>query len=363
MFKMEPMTEKMVRIELPHKVCDYTCMVNGLEDLYEQKTGVRLPDWLLLHVSGLLGFVYVKNKLAPTPRMVFWGSNLAKYQYETLADVVGFEWEMVSNRSFPFSLKRIKALVDDGSPVVLGVLDMFHLPYYEKFYHKIHVPIHYVLMVGYDDVAEIVWVQDCGRQQVEAISYIDLEQAWNVNIPGLGKKNTFYAFSFNQQIADVEMIARNGLHKRAMEMLEAPTSMFGIKGMRKLANELPRWRDELAPTQLDACLRHLVEFTGFPPVPPSQLTGYDDAPDNHCAGRDVFANLLRKLAAEYAEPRWVEASAYFDRSAQALVNLTDAVCDFILEKENTLEKAAILITTIADLEEQGFKTILPGSVD
>jgi len=47
-------------IELPHKVCGVTCMINGLEDLYEQKTGIRLPDWLLLHLSGLLGFVYIK---------------------------------------------------------------------------------------------------------------------------------------------------------------------------------------------------------------------------------------------------------------------------------------------------------------
>jgi hypothetical protein len=102
----------MKQIELPHKVCGCSCMINGLEDLYENQIGVRLPDWLLLHLSGLLGFVYIKNKNAPTPRMVFWGSNLARYQYEALADVVGFQWGMVSNRSFPFTLRRAKELVD-----------------------------------------------------------------------------------------------------------------------------------------------------------------------------------------------------------------------------------------------------------
>ena len=256
-------------LQLPHKVCGMSCMINGLEDLYEQETGVRLPDWLLVHLSGLTGFVYIKNKKAPTPRMVFWGSNVARYQYEALADVVGFRWQMMADRSFSFTLRRAKESVDASIPPLLGVLDMYHLPYYEKFYHNFHVPIHHVLMVGYDDEKETAFVLDCDRPDVQFIPYADLEQAWNVNIPGLGKKNTFYTFEFNGQVADVESIARNGLRKRALEMLEAPVSMLGLKGMRKLARELTGWPEELSTTQLDASLRHLAEFTGFPPVPPN----------------------------------------------------------------------------------------------
>ena len=192
-------------IELSHKVCSYSCMINGLEDLYEQKTGVRLPDYLFLHLSGLLGFVYIKNKNAPTPRMVFWGSNIARYQYEALADVVGFRWQMMSDRSFRFTLKRAKKAIDRESPALLGALDMYHLPYYEKFYHNFHVPIHHVLMVGYDDAQETVFVLDCDRPDVQSIPYLDLEQAWNVHISGLGKKNTFYTFDFNVNVANVEI--------------------------------------------------------------------------------------------------------------------------------------------------------------
>ena len=88
-------------VQLPHKVCGLTCMINGLEDLYEQKTGVRLPDWLLLHLSGMLGFVYIKNKNAPTSRMVFWGMQIAKYQYKALADIV-----VILVRSFFFRIKK-----------------------------------------------------------------------------------------------------------------------------------------------------------------------------------------------------------------------------------------------------------------
>jgi hypothetical protein len=331
-------------------------MINGLEDLYEQETGVRLPDWLLLHLSGLLGFVYIKNKNAPTPRMVFWGSQVAKYQYEALADVVGFTWQMVENRSFSYTLKQAKESIDQSTPALLGALDMYHLPYYEKFYHNFHIPIHHVLMVGYDDAQEAVLVLDCDRADVQTVPYADLEPAWDVTIPGMGKRNTFYTFKFNGQVAGVEAIARRGLQKRANEMLEPPASLFGIKGMRKLARELPSWPEELDAKRLDISLRHLAEFTGFPPIPPNRLTGYG-APDNHAGGRDVFAGLLRQLAADYGMPTWAESAAVFERSGQALAALTDTVVDYILRKCDALEPASELVTKIADMEEQGFRAI------
>ncbi len=346
-------------ISMPHKVCGLTCMINGLEDLYEQKTGVRLPDWLLMHLSGMLGFVYIRNKHAPAPRMVFWGMQIAKYQFAELADIVGFEWRMISNRGFPFTLRRVRESIDAGHPAILGALDMFHLPYYDRFYHKIHVPIHHVMMVGYDDEQEAALVLDCDRPDVQRITYPDLQAAWNVDNPGLGKKNTFYTFSFGKTVSDVEKIARTGLAKRAAAMLEAPVSMLGIKGMRKLANDLPRWPAELGAKGLNASLRHLAEFTGFPPVPPNRLTGYA-APDNHRGGRDVFAGLLRRLAQDSAEPAWAEAAGLFDRSAQELEMATDAVVDFLLRKSGTLDGAASVIGKIADIEEEGFRIIRGG---
>ncbi len=344
-------------IQLPHKICGLTCMINGLEDLYEQKTGVRLPDWLFLHLSGLLGFVYIKSKNAPAPRMVFWGMQIAKYQYEALADLVGFQWQMTAGLAFGSTLRRVKASIDADVPALLGPLDMYDLPYYDKFYHRFHVPIHHVLMVGYDERRQAALVQDCDRAEVQALPYADLEAAWNVHVPGLGKKNTFYTFTFNPTVAEVETIARRGLLKRAAAMLEAPASLVGLKALRKLARELPHWPTELGARQLDASLRHLVEFTGFPPVPPNRLSGYD-APDNHGAGREVFAGLLRRLAADYAMPGWRDAADWFERSAGEIGKVTDSVVDFILGRSCSLEPASALLAGIADLEERGFRTIL-----
>jgi hypothetical protein len=132
--------------------------------------------------------------------------------------------------------------------------------------------------------------------------------------------------------------------------------MFGIKGMRKLAHELPHWPEELGADLLDTCLRNLVEYTGFPPALPNRITGYD-APDNHAAGRDGFADLLARLAGDYDQPAWAEAAPLFERSGVALEELTDAVVDILLGQSDTLESAAQLVAQIADLEEQAYQVI------
>ena len=59
---------------LPHRVCESTCYVNGLEDLLAWK-GADYTDFLLSMVGGMAGFAYLRFKRADPPCMVYWGAN------------------------------------------------------------------------------------------------------------------------------------------------------------------------------------------------------------------------------------------------------------------------------------------------
>jgi hypothetical protein len=84
-------------IELPHKVLDYSCPINGLEDQYEWKTGKRLPGYCLMDLATI-GFTYIKQKNAPAPRMVFWGRGMGKPLFNFLADVMKFKKTHADNK-------------------------------------------------------------------------------------------------------------------------------------------------------------------------------------------------------------------------------------------------------------------------
>ena len=148
-------------ISIPHKSCDYTCYVNGVEDMLAWK-GAIYTDYLLPLVGGMASFAYLKFKRAKPPCMVFWGNN-PKYLLRNLEKIIGFTQSVSEGRSFKTMFTQIKESIDRGQPVMAGALDMYYLHYYPDIYKQQHIPIHYFLVVGYDDEKQTVHVHDCGR--------------------------------------------------------------------------------------------------------------------------------------------------------------------------------------------------------
>ena len=58
----------MKRLELPHQTADYLCPVNGLCDVYEWKTGKRIPEELIFYSKA--GFQMISQKKAAVPKMI-----------------------------------------------------------------------------------------------------------------------------------------------------------------------------------------------------------------------------------------------------------------------------------------------------
>ncbi len=341
-------------LNLPHKVCGYTCMINGIEDQYEAHTGQRLPDWLLFFLSGMGEFVYIKNLKTRLPFQSYTSGH-TRIQYERLSHLLGFTWQYKENRSFKWSLTQVIQYLDAGQPVVLGALDMFHLPYFKHFFQKVHIPIHYIMAVGYDTEKACLWVSDNDRPEVEMLPFDLLEKAWDVATPGMSKPRTFFTFQFSDATPDIDTLVIHGLRVKAANVLHPPVKIMGVPGLRKLAKELPEFPQWVSPDVLEACLRQFVEYTGLPPTtPPALLPFKANIPDNHHATRDVLADLLRQLSISYHQPGWQDVATLLDQSGDCFNALTNHLCSFILKQTHDLQPAVDLITQIADLEEKAY---------
>jgi len=348
----------MKTLSLPHRVYEASCPINGLTDQYEWKTGVRLPEYFLFFLSTI-GCTYIRQKNAPAPRMVFWGSTTGKPQHEFLSDVMGYHWTCSEGGAFQTALKKAKTSIDAGLPVILGLLDMYHLPYFGRFYHKVHIPQHYILMVGYDDEQQCIYAHDNSRPEVQCVPYSDLKEAWNVNNPGQGQKNTLYVLEFDEHIPTQEEIVRNGLRKRARVFLNPPVGFAGVAGMRKLAADFNRWPTELNETQFEASLRHLVTFTcSVLPLPPARLLPFPpQIPDPHQAVRDRFSADLAELARLYAWPELNETAAALRRSGEHIQTVTERATDYLLGDTAALKTIPALLQDIAGEEESAWRAI------
>ncbi len=322
-------------LNLPHRVCKSTCFSNGLEDILEWK-GKKYINYLLPILGGMGEFTYLKFKKAKPPQMVFWGAN-TRYLMKDLEKIIGFKQVLIENRTFKKTFAKIKEFIDNEQPVVAGALDMYYLNYYPEIYHKKHIPIHYILAVGYDDNKEEVYVHDCGQENIQKISYDDFEKALNVNIPGMSKKNTIRTFVLPCKLPSELEIAQKGLSFRAEKMINPPVKIFGISAMRKLAKEVFDWKDKKS-------FEHLVIYATTPPELPKTYEKSDGM-------RFWKSYVLKKLEEKYKIDKWLRTSVMFQESGKLIIE----ICKAAIKQDRN--KISNLILKVAALEETAYKIL------
>jgi len=320
---------------LPHRVCESTCYVNGLEDLVSWK-GRHYTDFLLSVVGGMAGFTYLRFKRADPPCMVFWGAN-PKYLMKDLARIIGFEETAIEGKTFKNTFPKLKEFIDDGHPVVAGALDMYYLRYYPNLYKKLHVPIHYVLVVGYDDEERVVFAHDCGYESVQRIPYDEFEKSLDVNVPGMSKRNTIRKFNLPEKLPSEFEVAEKGFCYKAERFLKPPIKLFGIPAMRRLADEILEWDNK-------KCFEHMVTYATTPPLLPKTF-------ENSHGMRFWQADVLNVLGTKYSVDVWTEASALFRRSGEKIKKL----CEEALKQNR--QDASNSLAEIAEIEEQAYRLL------
>ena len=268
--------------------------------------------------------------------MVYWGTN-TKYFLRNLEKIVGFKQVITEGKIFKTTFSALKGSIDKGSPVMAGALDMYYLHYYPEIYQHDHIPIHYVLVVGYDDEKRVVYVHDCSRAEIEEIPYAEFEKALDVKVPGMSNRNTTRIFKLPKAIPSELDLAKKGLALKIEQMLRPPVSMFGIPAMRKLVKEIISWKDR-------ECFEHLATYATTPPVLPRSYEHSDGM-------RFVQAQVLKTLGEKYKVNRWVEASGLFEKSGKLITDLCKASME-----ENT-RTCSEVVAQIANIEEEAYNLL------
>ncbi len=324
--------------QLPHRVTESTCYINGLEDLIASK-GVEYPNFLLSVIGGMAGFTYLRFKRADPPCMVYWGAN-PRYLLKDLAEIIGFKQTVIEGKTFKNTFLKLKEFIDDGQSVMAGALDMYYLRYYPDLYKKLHVPIHYVLVVGYDDDDQTIFVHDCSHENVQRIQYEEFEKSLDVNVPGMSKRNTLRAFALPEKLPSELEVAKKGFSQKAQRFLKPPVKLFGIPAMRKLAKEIFEWDNK-------KCFEHMATYATTPPLLPTTF-------ENSHGMRFWQASVLNFLGNKYKIHDWIEAANLFNKSGKEIMKLCEAALS-----QNKQEISGRLLS-IAQIEEQAY-SLLKGS--
>lgn len=344
-------------LKLPHQTADYLCPINGLCDIYEWKTGSRIPEELLFFSRP--GFQLISQKRAISPKMIFFGQgSIGKDQFNYWRDLVGYNVITGEGKSFTTTIAEVKALLEKNIPVVLFGLDMYHLPHHKNFYHTRHIPGHVVLMVGFDE--KNVYVHDNSKQGVQCLPLDDLQLAWANNYNGISKKNTYFGIDMQHPNRDIPFIVQQGLARNARLYLNSPVSFIGKRGVDRLIKEIPSWPKTFSEEALEKIYLHLIEFSGSTlPELPEEISGVHTGVVNpHQGGRDKLAEALRKHQNFLGTPGWEMAANYFSESGRIIEMIVqECVRDVCKHTLSSTKKYVPLLEQFQQSEIRAFQNL------
>lgn len=325
-------------LTLPHRCMDGMCPVNGIRDLIQWRTGLNWSNEFLWGLGQGGGFAYLRFNSANPPRQMFTG-NATPRQHRYLAELLGASFSENEGRSYKTAWKKAQEALDAGNPPILGPLDMFHLHYYSSLYQHQHVPIHFVLLVGYDDTN--AFILDTGFPETQAIPLDELRLAWDVNTPGVGRRNRVAVLEIPQGLASVDAIVRKAIADQCQTMLRPLVSMLGIPAMLKLADEIVHWPKELGEQTARECLHQVREYLNSPP---------DAQGDHLTAGRDHYTAFLHE-AGGFTGLDFATPIEYLSQSMAIIPGLARAI------SRGELDAASQCFRQMAAFETQAFQEL------
>ena len=225
------MSRKIIGIK--HHLSSGCCMCSGIEDLYATRTNQSIPEGFLLALGSFGETVFIKMNNSEKPYMFSANDARPKTVYENLKEELGLDYKIIGGTTVKYAKKSIKKEIDEGNPVILGPLDMFYLPYL-KMYHAEHIPIHYVMMTGYDEEKDCVLIYDCDREEMIELAMSDLELAWDIEKNGVGDKNGFIKIQLGDNLPDKYTLSRNCLLKKAERQFREKPNILGISAYEKI---------------------------------------------------------------------------------------------------------------------------------
>jgi hypothetical protein len=168
-----------------------------------------------------------------------------------------------------------------------------------------------------------------------------LQNSWNVNVPGLGKRNRMVIFTIPKVIPSTEALIRKSIIEECRVMLDPPVSILGIPAMKKVSYEIVNWLNELGKETVDKCLNQVREYLNSPP----------DLMGNHLtAGRDLYITFLEDAEMQTGLD-FSEAINHLKQSMAVIPLLAEDI------RNMNLQEAANCFIRIAELETKAYKLL------
>lgn len=214
--------------------------------------GLDVSEQLLFGIGSGLAFAYMKHIKSPAGfpipaiRMPM-GKIVSNVQ--KLCGVDMFAQKMKTTDE---AIRIANEKIDSNQPIACCV-DMFYMKYLPPFM-RIHVPFHFIILIGRDEKERKYAVSDPYYQHIGYLSEEDLRRAWETNALFANDNLLVYAKKAPDNI-DWEKLSIKAMKKTCLNILLQPGirqlfRIFGYEGLKLFARELKAWPAKYKGLQL-----------------------------------------------------------------------------------------------------------------
>ena len=226
------------------------CESSAIRDVLEHH-GLRLSEHMVFGLDCTFGFIYWKQKTKTPPFHI--GGKIRKFP-NTLPKFLGINVERKTTQSSTKAWQSAKDMLDKDVPVLIFA-DIYYLDYMRVPKEPWnHFGAHMIVLAGYDEEKGEAYVADTNFTDLQVVSFESLAESRNSKYKPFPPKNTWFLIKMPVKPQPLDQAAKSAMLQTAKDMLNRPTGNFGIKGIRKLADDLLRWPKLLDSKQLELAL-------------------------------------------------------------------------------------------------------------
>ncbi|NIP39475.1 MAG: BtrH N-terminal domain-containing protein, partial [Candidatus Dadabacteria bacterium] len=201
--------------------------------------GLPLSEPMCFGLGGGLGFFYsIDNEISPTRNIHLRGPDMEPGFFSLFTDEKKWEYEQDDSKA----LQDVIDYIDRDIPVLIQT-DIYYLDYYNS---STHFPGHIVVVSGYDDQKQEVYLSDTGFHGLQAVSFENLKKSRSAKIKPYPLSNNWISVGGINTQNDLKDLIPLAIKSNALKMLRGAVSPRGISGVekiRELSVDITNWKN------------------------------------------------------------------------------------------------------------------------
>lgn len=322
----------------------------------------NIPESLIFGIGSGVVFAYLINTKAISGFPIIAIRFPMGTIFKNTEKLIGIKFTKKRFKNVKTGIKYIKTLIDNNIPCAICV-DMFYMKYLPPFMH-IHVPFHFIVIVGYDDEKNF-YVSDAYHQEIAKLNEEHLIAGWETN--SRLAMDRYLAF-VDEIKRDEEINWKRAIKKAIIRTCESMSPPFplnkflpiiGVEGIRFFANQMKKWTNRYSGLPL----REGILMT--PTILEEQGTGGGAFRFLYAAFLNEAANKLnceelRNFSKEMTEiaNKWRDASRFLIKIGRQIPIKNEEYNNWIKENKKILDdhlnEASQMFIEIAELEKKFF---------